>query len=77
MISLTSEDILPYDSDMIVSVRSALLMPKPNHVTQFMEHHMMKLAAISSRYFPACASSLAHCTVTTEWEEKEIRVRIQ
>ena len=62
---------------MIISVRSALLMPKSNHVTQFMEHHMMKLASISNRYFPACAAGLAHCTVTTEWEKKEIRMRIQ
>lgn len=77
VISLTFEDIPPYYSDMIISVRSALLMPKSNHVTQFMEHHMMELAAISNRYCPACAAGLAHCTVTTEWEKKEIRGRIQ
>lgn len=70
-ISSTSVHVFPNYLHVLVSVGSALFVPKSNHVTKLMCHHVMVLAPESDRHFPAFISSLAYCAVTTGCRSRE------
>ena len=72
---LTFVYVFPNYPHVLVSVWPAMFMPKSNHVTYFMNHHVMILAAKSNRDFPTSTARLAHCTVTAEHKYKEKIIR--
>ena len=72
---LTFVYVFPNYPHVLVSVWPAMFMPKSNHVTYFMNHHVMILAAKSNRDFPTSTTRLAHCAVTAEHKYKESIIR--
>lgn len=72
---LTFVYVFPNYPHVFVSVWPAMFMPKSNHVTYFMNHHVMILAAKSNRDFPTSTARLAHCAVTAEHKYKENIIR--
>ena len=72
---LTFVYVFPNYPHVLVSVWPAMFMPKSNHVTYFMNHHVMILAAKSNRDFPTSTARLAHCAVTAEHNYKESIIR--
>lgn len=58
---LTTHDILPDDIDVVISIRTGVFVPEPNHVSQFV-HHNAKLVAI----FPDADSLTTISTFTNK-----------
>ena len=46
---LTIQNIFPYHTDVVVTVRSTLLVPEPNCVTQLVFHHVLKITVVADR----------------------------
>lgn len=60
---LTIQDVRPYNLNITVSVRSALLVPEPNWMSDLVHHHVSEITVATDRDL-SLVTMVAHVTPT-------------